>query len=379
MSEHIPQRRIRELDGLRGAAIVLVLLYHYGYLTPRGASASFLTGLQKSFGIGWAGVDLFFVLSGFLIGGILLDARGSESYFSTFYARRFFRIMPLYYLWIGIYFVLTLTVVRVYLAPLGTVSERWSSIPIYLFFVQNMTKNLHSNLGTAWLAHLWSLAVEEQFYLLMPLAVRFLPRRRLVPLLLAAILGAPVARIVVFKYLSKAHAIQYMLTPCRADALAMGVLLAVFWRDDRWTTWLSSRRALLTSVTLSLAAVVAYLAFYDPSPYSFVMTTWGFSAIDLFFSCLLVIALLVPEGVFGAVCRLAFLAELGRLSYCMYITHEVVNLLCHSFLRGDIPRITSWQSAGVTLLSALATYGIAKVSWAYFENPLLQRGRAYRY
>ena len=231
MRERTARERIPELDGLRGAAILLVLFYHYGYLTPHGKAGTFLDGLQGSFGMGWAGVDLFFVLSGFLIGGILLDSRTSPRFFRTFYARRFFRIIPLYYIWIGLYFVLTLSALSVFLKPLGGGREQPNIVPIYMFFLQNMTKNLHSNFGTAWLAHLWSLAVEEQFYLFAPLAVCFVSRKRLVPLLLIAILGAPIARIVVFK-ISTTHSIQYMLTACRADGLSLGVLLATGWRDN---------------------------------------------------------------------------------------------------------------------------------------------------
>src|SRR6202166_221767 len=103
--------RIPELDGIRGMAIVFVLLYHFIYLAnveANVAPSGLLALVQKPFAMGWSGVDLFFVLSGFLIGGILLDARTWPRYFATFYARRFYRIIPLYYLWIGVYFVLVL-------------------------------------------------------------------------------------------------------------------------------------------------------------------------------------------------------------------------------------------------------------------------------
>src|SRR5665213_654935 len=98
--------RVPELDGLRGMAILMVVIFHYleeqGLVTGKGATAI----LQRIVQMGWSGVDLFFVLSGFLIGGILMDARESPSYFRTFYARRFFRIIPIYYLWIFAYAIL---------------------------------------------------------------------------------------------------------------------------------------------------------------------------------------------------------------------------------------------------------------------------------
>jgi peptidoglycan/LPS O-acetylase OafA/YrhL len=378
MPDHIPQGRIPELDGLRGGAIVLVLFYHYVYLARLAEPGTILARLQSSFGLGWAGVDLFFVLSGFLIGGILLDSRTSRRYFKTFYARRFFRIVPLYYFWIGAYFVLTLSPLSASLKSLGGVREQFSILPIYMLFAQNMTRNLHSNFGTAWLASLWSLAVEEQFYLLMPLAVRFLPRQRLIPLLLVAIFGAPAARILVYKF-STAHSIQYMLAPCRADALSFGVLLAVGWRDNFWKTLALNHRRILFGATLLLLFGVVYLAYADPSPYSFTMTVWGFSTIDLFFSCLLVTILSVPQGFAGGICRWSLLTELGRVSYCIYVIHEAVNLLCHFFLLHDLPKILTWQGVATTFLAVLLTYGIAKLSWTFLENPLLRRGHEYKY
>lgn len=371
--------RIPELDGLRGIAIALVVLYHYVYMAPAADSTVSFTKLRSLFCIGWSGVDLFFVLSGFLIGGILLDARESPRYFKTFYARRFFRIIPLYYLWITLYFVFTLTGLRALLQPYLEIRERWISIPTYYFFLQNLTKNLHSPFGTAWLGHLWSLAVEEQFYLFMPLAIRFLPRKKLLPVLIATVPGATIARIVVFKALSTSHAIQYQLTPCRADALAMGVLLAVFWRDEPWKKWLVRHRAWLFRLIFFLLCVAACLVYFQPSPYSFAMTAWGLSSLDLLFSCLLMIVLLFPETLFGSFCRSRLLRELGRVSYCVYIVHEAVHLICHRFLFHQALRITVWQSAALAVLSAFVSYGIAWVSWKCFENPLLRRGHAFQY
>ncbi|MGH9774748.1 MAG: acyltransferase family protein [Candidatus Acidiferrales bacterium] len=358
---------------------MLVLLYHYVYLGPPAASAGILVRLQRSFGLGWAGVDLFFVLSGFLIGGLLLDARASRQYFKTFYARRFFRIIPLYYLWIAVYFVLVLTPLNVFLKPLGDIREAWSTVPTYLLFLQNMTKNLHSTFGTAWLGHLWSLAVEEQFYLLVPLAVRFLPRKSLVGLLSGIVVAAPIARTIVFHYLSATHVVQYMLTPCRADALAMGVLLAVFWRDERWKARFSHFRIPFVGVTLLTLAITIYLVCTDPSASSFSMSLFGFSSIDIFFACLLAIVLFWPKGFFASVCRWPLLIQMGRLSYCIYIIHQTVNLACHRALLHAMPQFTNWKGGMVTLLSAGLTFLIASLSWRFFEEPLLRRGHAFKY
>jgi len=371
------QGRMPELDGLRGMAILLVFLFHYIAIVPGGSPGSLLYRIQSCFAMGWVGVDLFFVLSGFLIGGILLDARPSRRYFQTFYARRLFRIIPLYYLWIALYLIIAF-VFHNARGLLAVGSERATVAPIYLLFLQNWTTNLHATLESAWLGHLWSLAVEEQFYLVMPLAVRFLPKRALVGGLFLAIAGAPVLRLVVFR-LSHSHAAQYMLTPCRADALAMGVLLAVGWREDSWRARFFRYKKIIYGVTALLFACVVSLAVSSPSPYSYATAAWGFSCIDIFFALLLTIAVLVPEGPWAGVCRWPWLGELGRLSYCLYIVHQVVNLLCHELLLHATPNISTWKAVAVTALAGLVSFAVAKVSWILFEQPLLRRGQVFRY
>jgi peptidoglycan/LPS O-acetylase OafA/YrhL len=376
--------RIPELDGLRGMAILFVLLFHYVYFAnvENGVappSNGFVAHGQQLFAMGWAGVDLFFVLSGFLIGGILLDARSSPRYFGTFYARRFYRIIPLYYLWIGVYFLLVLGPFHGPTALLSGNLEKWTSVPIYFLFLQNSVKIAHATFGTAWLGALWSLAVEEQFYLVMPLAIYFLSRRRLVQLLFLAVVGAPVVRVAVAHFVPAHPAAQYVLTPCRADALAMGVLLAIGWREERWKAAFLRYRTTIYAVSLFLLVGVVYLALWKPSQYTPTMAVWGFSCVDAFFASLLAIAVMVPSGMWAYVCRWRFLAELGRVSYCMYVIHSAVNLLCHVILAHQTPRFLGWPSAGVTALAALLSYGLACLSWTFFENPLLKRGHAYQY
>src|SRR5579863_5157152 len=127
--------RIPELDGLRGMAITLVVIFHSFYYAPPAGHhpAGFLKGtfvfLERFFAAGWTGVDLFFVLSGFLIGGILLDVRTSPNYFKTFYLRRFYRIIPVYYVWIAIYLLVV--------AALGQFSSGARTAAVLFLFLQN--------------------------------------------------------------------------------------------------------------------------------------------------------------------------------------------------------------------------------------------------
>lgn len=364
----VPSKRshITELDGLRGMAIVFVLLYHY-FSHVSGES---IPWVQDTFAMGWSGVDLFFVLSGFLIGGILLDERESPHYFKTFYGRRVLRIMPLYYVWIAIYFVIA--------GFLGN-PETWRSVPIYVLFLQNSAKINHADLGTAWLGGLWSLAIEEQFYLIIPLLIRFLPRRRLVTLLWLAIVVVPVARVLFHQHLPSHPAAQNLLTICRADALAMGVLLAVAWRDEAWRAKFCRNQRLIGGMVLVLLGAFLYLSICQPTQYSLTMAAWGFSAVDAFFAGLLAVAIVIPGSVWAAVCRWPFLAETGRISYCLYVIHQVVNLACHEILLHAVPRADTWQTAMVTVLAAVVSYGLAALSWEFFEHPLVCRGHAFKY
>jgi len=224
MPATVRKQRIPELDGLRGLAILLVLVFHYtaqeGVLAP-----DTLTGrLQRLFIMGWTGVDLFFVLSGFLIGGILLDARNSPCYFKTFYCRRFFRIIPIYYLWIVLYVVLIAvagnTIMR--LSNSGVRPPLGPGIGSYFLFLQNLVSLPLFGLAGAWFGHLWSLAVEEQFYLAAPLVVRFTDVRYLKWILGGLVMCVPLLRMFLLRVLHVVDSQVAVLVFCRADALAIG-------------------------------------------------------------------------------------------------------------------------------------------------------------
>jgi peptidoglycan/LPS O-acetylase OafA/YrhL len=359
------KERIPALDGLRGMAILLVLLYHF-VSSPRIQPPLF----HRMFAIGWSGVDLFFVLSGFLIGGILLDVRESPNYFRTFYGRRFYRIVPLYYVWISAYFLVS---------SIWSSRIAWRSIPIYLLFLQNYTKSDRAVLAMACLGALWSLAVEEQFYLIVPTVVRFLSPPRLLLMLSCAIIFAPIFRILLYTYLPNHPAAPYMLTPCRVDALAMGVLLAYGWRNERWKAAFYRYQTLIFGTCSLLLGGFLYLAIWRPFQYSLTMYSWGYFVVDVLFASLLAIAIMMPGSPWAAVCRLPFLTELGRVSYCLYVIHMAMNLVCHKLFFHRIPRFESWSTALVSAFAAVLSYGLAVLSWKFFEHPLLSRGHALKY
>ncbi len=376
MMDPTPQGRIPELDGLRGMAILLVLTAHY-FAVPGTGAASFLNGYW--FRLGWTGVDLFFVLSGFLIGGILLRARDSPNYFKTFYARRFFRIIPLYYAWILFYIVLAAAAGSILSQRIGTVQRIGGGILAHFLFLQNFRDFLKSTVSFWWFSSTWSLAVEEQFYLVAPVVVRFLPKRILAVVLIFVTLGAPVLRLMVRSGISNGPWLAYRLMPCRADSLAVGVLAAMVWRNAKSRAWIEGRAAVLYGAFVILFAGVTYLWRWHSDPLQSLTQTAGYTWLAVFFAVLLLLVISRGAPWIAGFMRLGLLRELGGVSYCIYIIHEAVFLFCHQIFFHALPVVTDVRAAGVTALAALITYSLAKLSWRFFEQPLLRLGHAFRY
>jgi peptidoglycan/LPS O-acetylase OafA/YrhL len=368
------------LDGLRGTAIFLVVVFHYLEQQGNVAGRGLLSILQRLVLMGWSGVDLFFVLSGFLIGGILLDARNSPSYFRTFYTRRFFRIIPVYYLWVVAYIVLVGVASPALHARSnsGLIMAPDGSIYSHFLFLQNFKVVPFAGLAGAWFSHLWSLAVEEQFYLVSPLVVRLFSTRRLTIFLICVIATAPLLRIL----LRTAHTDPWLvsvLMPCRADSLAIGMLAAMLWRMEQFRQWLSVHSRIMHAFLAALFAGVVALWKWSPQSQTWGMESVGFTMLAMFYVVILLLALARREGPIARLARMAWLRELGRVSYCVYIIHLAVNVICHSLLRRASPATSDWRGAAVTLLAAFVTYGIAWCSWKFLEGPLVRIGHSFTY
>ncbi|HKW64837.1 MAG TPA: acyltransferase [Candidatus Acidoferrum sp.] len=375
-----PDARIPELDGLRGFAILIVVLVHYAY-SPDTSGPPLLVHIRNLFSFGWTGVDLFFVLSGFLIGGILLNAKSSTNYFKTFYVRRFYRIIPIYYLWtlgfialvaFGGKFLRAHTHSGV-LPPLGF------DVFQHFLFLQNVFLPKQVTLASWWFGVTWSLAVEEQFYLVAPILIRFLNVTRLRILLLLVVLVAPVLR--TFFYLRErfpsGH--YYTLMPCRADSLALGVLAVLLWQDDRVRALLSVHKTRLSLLLATLFAGMIVLWVWFPSPFGGLTATIGLSWVAMFYVVVLLFVLLNPAGLIARFTRLRPLRELGRVSYCVYLIHVAVAYIVFNLISRTTPHLTDFKSLGLTIVCAVVTYMTARLSWTYFEGPLVQIGHHTRY
>jgi peptidoglycan/LPS O-acetylase OafA/YrhL len=359
-------KRIPELDGLRGLAILLVLLYHCAaFQTTRHSFAYFLL-LPR--GLMWSGVDLFFVLSGFLIGGILLDSKHSTTYYSTFYLRRIHRIFPLYYL------LISLLVLGSFLIPGSFLfASRMPTWP-YLFFLQNMGFGITR--GAILVGVTWSLAIEEQFYLLLPLAVRTLSRRAIFTMVVICIVSAPILRKILFLTGFSGEQIGALL-PCRADALALGVLAAILMRHEAATLWI---RQNIAAGYFYFAVLLCGSASLMKWPASRFMGTFDYCVLDQMYFCLLVLLLLAPLRPMTWIFCSKWLGWLGTVSYCVYLIHEVIWYSVFRVAGYSEPSIANISSLLLAALAMFITFSLAQLSWTYFESPLNRRAhRLYSY
>lgn len=375
MPESVQQGRIPELDGLRGFAIFLVILFHYVADVPHGRSHSLASMAGNVLGVGASGVDLFFILSGFLIGGILLESRKSSQYYQTFYRRRFFRIIPLYYVWIFVF-----AIISFWNAQFVLIRPYW----IYFLFLQNYFY-AQSPMQSIWLNATWSLATEEQFYLLAPPFIRNSQPRRLVKVLLGIVVGSFLLRLFLLTHLADAAHnywglwASYFATPSRADDLALGILAAMAWRTPQAKQWLKRHVSVVKKTLIFCVALLLVTMKWLLMPNSFFRLSAGLSLFGIIFVSLLIISLTDRESTVAGIFRMRVLRELGRVSYCVYIIHVAVNWAAHKYVRGDLPRFDSLSSIAVTFLALGVTLLIAELSWRFFEHPLIRLGHRYKY
>jgi peptidoglycan/LPS O-acetylase OafA/YrhL len=366
--------RVPELDGIRGVAILAVVIFHWVALQGESVLPDRFENLLS---FGWSGVDLFFVLSGFLIGGILLDSRDSSDYFKVFYMRRVHRILPLY----GAICLSTLLLFYWHLSThawfFWGVAIPWYS---YLTFGQNFwIVKLHT-LGNWQLGVTWSLAVEEQFYLTLPFVIRFASRRALPYLLGVGILLAPVIRVALWFALDPATAAlaaEY-LTPCRMDALLLGVLAAWAVRDEVYWQWLASHKAVLGMASILLGAGFLELIHKRSGPHSFGMASFGYTLIALFYLSVLLLAI-TQSGFVSRLFRFRGLTELGILAYGLYLFHMPVIGLVYGLAGKPTPQLRGPATFALTFVGGLLLFGLVRLSWLYFEKPMIKRGHRYEY
>lgn len=350
--------RIEGLDGLRGLAIVLVLLFH-----------------QQVAPFGWIGVQLFFVLSGYLITGILDRDREKSlwRYLFDFYGRRALRIFPVYYALLGALAIACLATTRT--APTSAIGMELRRLSLDLPYAATYLYNFHHSIApfedAKSIGHLWSLCVEEQFYLIWPLLLYTLSPKRTARALLFIVLLGPVFRWGVHRWFEGAGVSEpslavYFITSSHFDAFAVGGLVRL--HEPR------SPRAFI-AVTWGAVAVGSLIAFASASPPSLPSLgypsgmepaggfLWGYSVLNLAAAATVVA---VARGHLSPrLWRSPVLSYLGRISYGMYVFHMPLQLMVHAAWR-DGPLLLK------LLVHAAITISCADLSFRFFETPILK-------
>lgn len=366
-------KRLRVLDGLRAMAILIVLWHNCTAGLYHGNSLIKIINLVSN--AGWIGVQLFFVLSGFLITGILLDSEKSPRQIRNFYARRVLRIFPPYYM---------LLIVMCFVVPM----LRMQTFPLIDHFGQNIwywlfLNNWSSPLvdDTPMLGHLWSLAVEEQFYLVWPACVLFLPRKTLFFLCVGAIVTAIITRLGLTLYdLKFAEAAAYKFTIARWDALATGAALAILIRQFQYQEMLHKWWRLVAYIA------AAYIVLFMLIDRNFAPVGPGLILLNQTISAFLFAALIfwAAEKQESTSRSRRFLLHpamqsIGKYSYAMYLFHMPIILLSGGFWTKHTVGLSTHHPAFSITLYALfvfaVSYLLAMVSWICIEQPCLKLKR----
>jgi peptidoglycan/LPS O-acetylase OafA/YrhL len=359
---HLPQR-IPVLDGVRGLAVFLILFHHSLIQGPQeyqGPIGEFVKRLSLSC---WFGVDLFFVLSGFLITGILYDALGKPRYFANFYLRRLVRIFPVYYLFLAAFF---LVFCPLFASRSPHLEWLWQHQAAFWLYVQNLLSFFVDGYfpGNYFVGHLWSLAVEEQFYLVWPLLLFWAGKKSALRLCVALFLFSIGIRLAMWKAGAPPIAL-YRFTPACMDALMVGATLAVLYKQGMGIVFLSRFWKPAAGI-LGLALIAIAIpngALYREND---AVQTVGATMVALFFGSLLAGSLQEGSSIRSWLDQ-PFWRFLGQYSYAIYIFHwPLLAFLEKAWLRFLGPSI-AWQFLYFPLALALAV-GVALLSWHLVEK-----------
>ena len=366
------------LDGFRAVAVLLVFCHHYlGSVGGRVRPVPFF---------GWIGVDLFFVLSGFLITGILYDSRHTGGRLTTFYMRRVLRIFPLYY---GVLLLLLLYGVAkgkrfawqlaMWPLHLGNYARFMGHHHLPMIDQVDMLTVGHWPTMPILFGHFWSLCLEEQFYLVWPLAVFAVrDRRRLVQVCVGAIVVCPVLRMAAEAGLPGwmvEREVVYRALPLRFDALLMGGLLALLVRGPA-REWLGRWRGWICGAGLVGLAGVFWLEVARtgvPAPFgvldrSLPMTGFGYSVVDVA-AAGVILFLLRGESVAARVLQWGPLQGLGRISYGFYVFHDLFH---YQYGRWSGESMPQHPTVGLVGMALVGTTVLAAASYRCYELPFLR-------
>ncbi len=367
--QSLPSDHRSALDGVRGIAILLVFLYDC-LKVPSGGLFQFVQ--RKASTSGWVGVDLFFVLSGFLITGILIDSRGKRGYLRSFFARRSLRIFPLYFLALWFTF-LAVPQWAEFWSRAEPVAENVCELSLDQFWFWTYLQNWRFAWEGHWpsvnyLNHFWSLAVEEQFYLVWPFVVGYLSTRMLTKVCGACIVLALALRVGL--WLGGAPSVSlYVLTVTRMDSLCWGAFFAIGLRSPVWyprlTRWAWPAMSSLAVVIVAVDIVWPLLKTEQVGS-----QTIGHTLLGVMFGCFVFSAAAVsPQHWFARLLSQPWLTVPGQFSYAMYVIHRPIFKLLQKLEWSVLPAVV--QPLTLCVATLMVTLAASAVSWRFFEKPFL--------
>jgi peptidoglycan/LPS O-acetylase OafA/YrhL len=367
------RNRIPALDGLRGIAILAVFFYHYASAAGKHTDSLAVRAVSVVFGLGWSGVDLFFVLSGFLITGILYDTLLDAGYYKKFYVRRILRIFPVYYLMILTFLLLT-PFLAVHWKPAHLLFLVYLGYPAALIW-----PNLIQVSSRVAISHLWSLSVEEQFYMIWPWLIAKL-RRPATILKACMAIGtlALVLRILIYAthWLSTPWAYAFLL--CRMDPIAIGAAIAILVRGQ-----FRERMQFLAPFALGFAGLVVVaicivrrtVDHEDPF-----IGTFGLSALAVAYGGLLVVSLRESSWQ-ERLLSVGVLRAFGKYSYGLYLFHFPLTVVLGP-MKGFFVGMMHSYVAGATLhlgVNLAVNMLVAIASFHLFESPIMRLKNRFSY
>ena len=355
------EMRIAALDGFRGLTTLMVVVSHYFAELNNG-----ITGLA----VGWLAVLAFFVLSGFLIGRLILEKQVHANFFVVFYVRRFCRMIPPFLVVLAAIYALYAVIGQHHWSETKPMFPAWS----YLTFTQGFFMIAHDSIGPHWLAPTWTLAVEEHFYLVAPAAIILTPRRHLLKALIVIGLMSVALRYAIFiNGVAPVMAGRVMIVSL-ADSLIAGIIAAEFYVTKR-IDWARHGEAIrIAPIVLLVASFGMKFADNDPNG---LFAVFGTFFISIAAACIILSLMYgAPEAKRFESKTLCFF---GHTSYTVYLTHLAVLGMMHGLILGDIPDLATWQQLGVTLLSLPVAFAVGWLLFKYVEEPMTAYGRSWRW
>lgn len=352
------ERRVVCLDGVRGLMTILVLVSHYFGEVPHGITALMF---------GWIAVDMFFVLSGYLVGKLILEKQQNDNFFQVFYVRRVCRTLPIYFVCL----VVNIALMAAFAAP-WVDAEHPLPVWSYFTFTQNFFMAATGNIGAHWISPTWTLAIEEHFYLIVPFLFVIIPRRRLALTLTAIAIGALVIRAGAFELLENQGLIGLVLLPTRADILTAGLLAAVAIKSDRvpWAR-IDYPLRLAPVVLLIVSSVMRMIDGHTGHSFDI------FSPLLVSVACGIFLLTLVRGAPEAKRFHSKFLGFFNDTSYAVYLTHLPVLGLMHGLILGSRPDLGSAAQWAVTFAAIPVCVLVAWLLTIFVEKPVTNYGRSW--